>query len=233
MLIVLLAAGCGVQDAEMWVVTYGRPAVSPIWEVTENFANAHPAEEEADEPPEEGWSESEESAFSDGVAFLEFLRADDGGLLCIFGGTVLVGEQDGDATTCRWEFWSGQEEVADHESGYHFSYAYRSVVSWTLTLDRRPETLTGGWREDSYEEGDWEESDRWDPDEVGEDRSQMPTLVLAPGDVENASDETDCEAEQCTLSVQEGTRYDLEIEGARYHGDADAGLLYAGQGMGS
>ncbi|MDP2308165.1 MAG: hypothetical protein Q8P18_19250 [Pseudomonadota bacterium] len=179
-------------------------------QISENFSDGYAPE--ADEPDDDSeWTYEQSSTGSDTLMFAQVETTAPDQAVLIWGGQVLPGDWDGTTWTFSWADTHGDEERADHESGYRFieSTEESAEVVVSLTFGEGG-TASGDITASSNNEMSWRESDEWsnDVEDLIGGSGQIPSssyLVYEDdGDEfaqQNESDEQECDDDDCELSV--------------------------------
>ncbi len=173
-------------------------------DITHNFSGAYIP----DTPPGD-WTETEQSAQSDALYFVQISRSDADSAVMVLAGEVWPGVSAGDG---EWEFaWTGIEDTRasrEHDEGYRFTQQTYLETAETITLAIDGDVASGEWSVVTVVDETYTETDEWD-EEVGMFSGDIPSasyLAYDDGDVDgipqsNIYDDSDCSDSTCQLRV--------------------------------
>lgn len=225
-LLALALVGCGGAHGweGVWLLqTPYQPPTDPcLPDVSENFSDAEPIElEEVDSP----WEIEEEHIESDSAMFLQVLVGKRQDVFVVIGGTVYPGKADGKTLEVSWTNADDSFYSEDHEEGYYFEESEVTTVKTTIKINRgKGGAATGTVKTDTEFEGDYRETDRWKPADVGVTNTQLKAQQYIDGDEPvNTPNAEECEDEECEYSVTLSCSTESKGLKATFAGDSQNG----------
>lgn len=230
-----LLTGC-TNPSGIWLVRVAYDADAGVeceGKITENFSDGYVPEGEEPDNDEE-WEYEQSITGSDTLLFAQVETTTPNHAVLVWGGQVLPGEWDGQSWAFSWADTAGDEQRAEHESGYRFVESTEETSEVLVTLAFGEGGIaTGNLTASSLSSQSWSESDEWDEDEIVGGSGEMPSTTYLvyedDGDEypqQNIADEEDCDDSDCRLTVSSecsgtntftATRTDFQDEDAYAH----------------
>jgi hypothetical protein len=235
--LLLLSTACGGPSFDgLWLFQFeATPNVETDTTCDENFTDARCRRAEAG--GEDGpWTVEQDGSLSDGLRFAEMVQGAGNTGWLVWDGLIIPVTRDG--ATIRGSY-AGSTDTArteTHESGYRSSLVQVAETDVEVLLEPDAD---GAWAGEitrtSSSTTDWEESDEWDPQEVGRFSSTMTvfteTLVASDDEGEtggvgfsgNRPESDDCGGNVCRGSLIEEGSLEIEVIALPTFGERDPG----------
>lgn len=207
-----LGTGCAGTNGVYTFFVYPGAGQDPTVEVQHNYLGAFVPDDDDDE-----WTITETEDGSPQVFFGEiFDVAGEDSKVLVAQDQVLFGNKVDGNWVFEWAAFETDETVETHDTGYSFSHLEDLEMVTTLTVDLSGRTGTGTFETRIIDIDDYAETDTWDQGDVGRFNGATPAANYLVDDdgssVRNEADETDCEADPCTLVVTRTVQISGDLE---------------------
>lgn len=232
-----LAACAGSTFDGLWLFQFaGDVDIEGSSTCEENFSNARCPRDETVTDDDE-WTVELDANLSDGLRFAEIVEGTGNTGWLLWDGLIIPIRREGATIVGSYTGSTDSTRTETHESGYRFNITQvaETEVEVTLELDEDG-TYAGTITRTSTSSTSWEESDEWDPDEVGRFSSAMEAFTDGLESTEEEEDtgfgddftgndpETDdCASNFCRGSRVAETAVELEVRALPTVGERDPG----------
>lgn len=225
----LSLAACSSAEGDVYLL-YLSPVENTECQihVSENFTEANVPE---DEEQDSDWTYEIERERSDALVYASIADGRKGAAYLTIGGQVIPGTRKGKTYTFTWTDSDNTEELQEFgPTEYRYSEKEIDEETIELTFERDKETggLTGHIKNKSVSEVILAETDEWDNAEypqlpfTGQINAYSAWLLTGSGTT-NEPDQSNCDASECTITIQETCNSQAPIR-AEWVGYSDAAL---------
>lgn len=210
----LASTGCTNTITGIWMMQISYPAADTCVDtISHNFTGATVPSDTTDTA--DGWTQDDSETRTDELTFVQVETTGKDTAVLIMGSQAWPGTMsDKGHYTFAWSGSDEQLQDSSHDSGYTYTYSSSALSEEQLVLVMDQGLGSGTWESTSTNDQSWLESDTWSKDlpfargaipagdylvVEGTQGKKGPKPQETPAS--NGRDDSDCDADNCTLTV--------------------------------